>query len=74
MGDPVRHRVFSGDTSGSRRATVEVWLYPAHKLHQDQLHSHGAISFRLTFIDGRLAIIEPISLRVTVGSRRFDTA
>lgn len=53
LGDPVRKAIFS-----SRR--FEAWLYPAYRLHQDQLHSHGADSFRLVFIDGRLVIIEPI--------------
>lgn len=53
LGDPVRKSVFS---SGH----VEVWLYPAVRLHQDQLHSHGTESFRLVFMDDRLVIIEPI--------------
>lgn len=53
LGDPLRKSVFS-------LGRFEVWLYPATRLHQDQLHSHGAASFRLVFIEGRLAIIEPI--------------
>ena len=40
--------------------TVEVWLYPAVRFHQDAVHSHGASSFRLVFIDGILRVIEPI--------------
>lgn len=51
LGDPVRKAIFSS-------GRFEAWLYPAHRLHQDQLHSHGADSFRLIFIDGRLAVIE----------------
>lgn len=53
LGDPVRKTTFSA-------SKCDVWLYPSFRLHQDQLHSHGADSFRLVFIDGRLAIIEPI--------------
>ena len=53
LGDPVRKATFSA-------SKYEVWLYPAARLHQDQRHSHGADSFRLVFIDGRLVIIEPI--------------
>jgi hypothetical protein len=54
LGDPIQRRSFDGS------AAVSIWLYPAHKLHQDQLHSHGASSFRLTFIGDRLELIEPI--------------
>lgn len=39
---------------------VEVWLYPAHRLHQDALHSHGATLFRLVFSGDRLVLIEPL--------------
>ena len=53
LGDAVRKAVFSS-------GRFEAWLYPAHRLHQDQLHSHGAASFRLVFVDGRLVVIEPI--------------
>lgn len=53
LGDPVRKAIFSS-------GRFESWLYPANRLHQDQLHSHGANSFRLVFIDGRLALVEPI--------------
>ena len=53
VGDPVRKSVF-------RSGAVEVWLYPAVRFHQDPAHSHGADSFRLVFIDGRLRVIEPV--------------
>lgn len=53
LGDPDHKQTFS-----SRRS--EAWLYQARRLHQDQLHSHGAASFRLVFIDDRLVLIEPI--------------
>ena len=54
LGEPVRRATFGASSS------VRVWLYPAHRLHQDQVHSHGAQLFRLLFIEGRLALIEPI--------------
>ncbi len=54
LGDPAHKRVFGENGS------IEIWLFPAHRLHQDQLHSHGTSSFRLTFIDGRLIVLEPI--------------
>ncbi len=54
LGDPVYKRVF-----GRARAT-EIWLFPAHRLHQDQLRAHGMSSFRLTFRAGRLVVIEPV--------------
>ena len=54
LGDPVRRTGF-GATS-----PVHVWLYPAHRLHQDQMRSHGTQLFRLVFVEGRLSLIEPI--------------
>lgn len=53
LGDPVRKALFSA-------GKVEVWLYPSGRFHQDPVHSHGASSFRLVFIDGLLQLIEPI--------------
>lgn len=53
LGNPDHKQAFSSGRS-------ESWLYPARRLHQDQLHSHGAASFRLVFIDDRLVLIEPI--------------
>ena len=52
VGDPIRISVFRG-------GAVEVWLYPAVRFHEGP-GTHGADSFRLVFIDGRLTIIEPI--------------
>lgn len=54
LGDPVRRTTFGAGSS------VNLWLYPGYRLHQDQMHGHGAALFRLVFIDGRLALIEPI--------------
>ena len=53
LGDPVWKSMF-------RAGAVEVWLYPAVRLHQDVMHSRGAVTFRLVFIDGRLRVIEPL--------------
>ena len=53
LGQPVRVAEFS-------RSHIEIWLYPANRFHQDQLHSHGAGSFRLVFLDQRLSTIEPV--------------
>lgn len=62
--DPVQVWVVLGDTLRRTRypgrPPAEVWIYPAHRLHQDQLRSHGASLFRLVFVDGRLALIEPM--------------
>ncbi len=41
-------------TSFGGRPPVDVWIYPAARFHQDQLHAHGATLFRLLFRDGRL--------------------
>lgn len=53
LGDAVRKARFP-------ESKIEVWLYPAVRFHQDPVHSHGASSFRLVFIDGVLRVIEPI--------------
>lgn len=51
LGDPVRRTRFSHS---------EVWLYPGHRLHQGHLRTQGSTLFRLVFINGRLAVIEPL--------------
>ena len=53
LGQPIRVTEFS-------RSHAEIWLFPASRLHQDKMHSHGAASFRLVFIDQRLSTIDPI--------------
>lgn len=55
LGDAVRKSEFK-----TPKAVIEVWLYPSVRVHQDPVHSHGASSFRLVFMDGILRIIEPI--------------
>ncbi len=54
LGEPLRKASF-GD-----RDPIEVWIYPAHRLHQDPVRSHGATLFRIVLLDGRVALIEPI--------------
>lgn len=54
LGSPQRITVFRRDRN------VEVWIYPAHRFHQDQLRGDKAWVFRLVLIDGILTIIEPI--------------
>ena len=53
LGQPLRITAFS-------RSHAEIWLFPVSRFHQDQMHSHGAVSFRLVFIGDRLTTIEPI--------------
>lgn len=54
LGTPLKTSVFPRD----RR--VEIWIYPAHRLHQDQLRGDKAWVFRLVLVDGLLTIVEPI--------------
>lgn len=54
LGDPARRTAFG------TAPVVDVWLYPGYRLHQDPMRSHGVQLFRLVFIDGRLALIEPM--------------
>jgi outer membrane protein assembly factor BamE (lipoprotein component of BamABCDE complex) len=53
LGEPLRVTAFA-------RSDSEIWLFPVSRFHQDQMHSHGAASFRLVFIGDRLTTIEPI--------------
>jgi DNA-directed RNA polymerase sigma subunit (sigma70/sigma32) len=34
--------------------------YRGHRLHQDPLRTHGVQLFRVVFLDGRAAVLEPI--------------
>lgn len=54
LGTPLRTAVFG------REQDIEVWIYPGHRLHQDQLRGDKAWMFRLVLINGILTIIEPI--------------
>lgn len=54
LGTPLKTSVFRRDRN------VEVWIYPGHRLHQDQLRGDKAWAFRLVLVDGVLTIIEPI--------------
>ena len=55
LGDPIRKTRFTNSD-----AAIEVWLYPGHRLHQDQLHAHGNSMFRIVLVDGRVRIVEPL--------------
>ncbi|PWT83923.1 MAG: hypothetical protein C5B57_05805 [Blastocatellia bacterium] len=54
LGQPARKAMFKHDDN------TEAWLYLGHKLHQDTLHSPGAGLVRIIFLDGRVAMIEPL--------------
>jgi hypothetical protein len=54
LGQPTRRTLFKHDDR------VEAWLYLGHKLHQDTLHSPRAGLVRIIFLEGRVALIEPL--------------
>ena len=54
LGEPVKSTVFR-----SPERLTEVWIYPAVRLHQGQLHSDGGSLFRLVLVNGKLAVVEP---------------
>ena len=54
LGVPVRTATFGPESE------TEVWIYPGHRLHQDQMRADKAWLFRLVFVGGTLTVIEPI--------------
>lgn len=54
LGQPLKRTSYGG------APPAEVWLYPGHRFHQDQVRTHGATLFRLVFVDGRLLLFEPL--------------
>jgi len=54
LGQPLKRADYGG------APPAEVWLYPGHRFHQDQVTTHGATLFRLVFVDGRLVLFEPL--------------
>lgn len=54
LGQPLKRTDYLG------APPAEVWLYPGHRFHQDQVRTHGATLFRLVFVDGRLMLFEPL--------------
>lgn len=54
LGDAVRETTFKSDR------LIEIWLYPGHRLHQDQLRGDRADLFRLVFRDSILILVEPL--------------
>ncbi len=53
LGQPLDRREYGGTPP------VEAWFYPGHKLHQDHHRTGGSTLFRVVFVDGRVALIEP---------------
>ena len=55
LGDPTRSTRFSraGDV-------IDVWLFPGHRFHQEQLHGNASTLYRLVLINGVLAVVEPL--------------
>lgn len=37
----------------------EHWLYPANRFHQQHLRWQGSTLVRITFLDGRVVLIDP---------------
>ena len=56
LGEPLKTSIF-GRKDGTR---TEVWIFPAVRLHQDRVGGEHGTLFRLVFIDGRLAVMEPV--------------
>lgn len=54
LGDAIRKTMFT------RNGLIEVWSYPGHRLHQNQLGADRAHLFRLVFRNGVLILIEPL--------------
>ena len=55
LGTPTRRTRF-------RRAgdTVDVWLFPGHRFHQEKLHAEGSTLYRLVLVNGVLVVVEPL--------------
>lgn len=56
LGEPVRKTTFRRDGG-----IAEMWLYPAERLHQSQLHGDRATLFRLVLVNGIVVDVEPLS-------------
>ena len=54
LGQPLRRRDYGGTPP------VETWSYPGYRLHQDHHRTGGSTLFRVIFIDGRVALVEPL--------------
>lgn len=52
VGEPLRKKAFAGSVA------IDVWLYPGYRFHQDRWH--GGSLYRIVFIAGRVALVEPI--------------
>ncbi len=56
LGEPVRKTAFR-----RKDGIAEVWLYPAERLHQSQLHGDRATLFRRVLMTGVVVDVEPLS-------------
>jgi hypothetical protein len=54
LGQPIRR------TLSKQHDSAEAWIYLGYKLHQDLLHLQGADLVRIIFLEGRVAMIEPL--------------
>lgn len=52
LGEPIR-------VMRSSRNGVEHWLYRMETLHQEQLRGRGWSLVRITFMDGRVLLVDP---------------
>ena len=55
LGDPIRATRFARDTD-----TVDVWLYPGYRFHQERFHGSDSTLYRLVLVNGILAVVEPL--------------
>lgn len=53
LGEPIR-KIHSTKTSG-----LEHWLYGVETLHQEQFRGRGWSFVRITFLDGRVIMVDP---------------
>ena len=53
LGEPIR-KIHSTKTSG-----LEHWLYGIENLHQEQFRGRGWSFVRITFLDGRVIMVDP---------------
>lgn len=53
LGEPAHRTTFE-------RTKADIWLYPAGKLQQRDGRAHGAALYRVAFVDGRVAAVDPL--------------
>ena len=55
LGAPTRTTRFKRDGD-----TVDVWLFPGYRFHQEKLHGDGSTLYRVVLINGVLTLVEPL--------------